>query len=54
MSAEPGSLARAREIEVWIARVRLLAVLFAGLEVGLLTDSAPAYGSVFTLELPLD
>jgi signal transduction histidine kinase len=41
MSAEPGSLARAREIEVWIARVRLLAVLFAGLEVGLLTASYP-------------
>jgi signal transduction histidine kinase len=41
MSAEPRSLARAREIEVWIARVRLLAVLFAVLEVGLLTATYP-------------
>jgi signal transduction histidine kinase len=41
MPAEARSLARAREIEVWIARVRLLAVLFAALEVGLLTPSYP-------------
>ncbi len=47
MSAEPRSLARAREIEVWIARVRLLAVLFAVLEVGLLTATYPdGYESV--------
>ena len=41
MSAEARSVTRAREIEVWIARVRLLAVLFAALEVGLLTTSYP-------------
>ena len=41
MSVDARSLTRAREIEVWIARVRLLAVLFAVLEVGLLTTSYP-------------
>jgi signal transduction histidine kinase len=41
MSAEARSLTRAREIEVWIARVRLLAVLFAVLEVGLFTATYP-------------
>ncbi|MGZ8697298.1 MAG: GAF domain-containing sensor histidine kinase [Gaiellaceae bacterium] len=41
MPARAQSLARAREIELWIARVRLLAVLFAVLEVGLLTASYP-------------
>jgi signal transduction histidine kinase len=41
MPVETRSLARAREIEVWIARVRLLAVVFAVLEVGLLTSSYP-------------
>jgi signal transduction histidine kinase len=41
MPVETRSLARAREIEVWIARVRLLAVAFAVLEVGLLTPSYP-------------
>ncbi len=41
MSAEARNLTRAQEIEVWIARVRLLAVLFAVLEVGLLTTSYP-------------
>jgi signal transduction histidine kinase len=41
MSAEARSLTRAREIEVWIARVRLFAVLFAVVEVGLFTTSYP-------------
>jgi signal transduction histidine kinase len=41
MPAEAGSLARARAIEVWIARVRLFAVLFAVVEVGLLTATYP-------------
>jgi signal transduction histidine kinase len=41
MPAEAGRLARAQEIEVWIARVRLFAVLFAVAEVGLLTASYP-------------
>ena len=41
MSAEPRSLARAREIEAWIARVRLFAVLFATAEVVLFTASYP-------------
>jgi signal transduction histidine kinase len=35
-------LARAAEIEVWIARVRLLAVVFAVAEVGLLSKNYPA------------
>ncbi|MEN3311924.1 MAG: two-component system, OmpR family, sensor histidine kinase KdpD [Actinomycetota bacterium] len=41
MPAEAGSLARARAVEVWIARVRLFAVLFAVVEVGLLTATYP-------------
>ncbi|MDX6409881.1 MAG: two-component system, OmpR family, sensor histidine kinase KdpD [Gaiellaceae bacterium] len=41
MPAETRNLARSREIEVWIARVRLFAVLFAVGEVGLLTPSYP-------------
>ncbi|MDQ2966777.1 MAG: HAMP domain-containing histidine kinase [Actinomycetota bacterium] len=41
MPVKTRSLARAREIEVWIARVRLLAVVFAVVEVGLLTASYP-------------
>jgi signal transduction histidine kinase len=41
MPTETRNLARAREIEVWIARVRLLAVVFATLEVGLLTPTYP-------------
>jgi signal transduction histidine kinase len=41
MPAEARSLARAREIEVWIARVRLFAVLFASAEVGLFTATYP-------------
>src|SRR6266508_6852478 len=41
MSAEALNLTREQEIEVWIARVRFLAVLFAVLEVGLLTTSYP-------------
>jgi hypothetical protein len=32
-------LARMREMEVWIARVRLVAVLFGVVEVGLLTEN---------------
>jgi signal transduction histidine kinase len=41
MPAEARSVARAQEIEVWIARVRLFAVLFAAAEVGLLTPDYP-------------
>lgn len=42
MPASARRLVRLREIEVWIARVRLGAVGFAAVEVG------------FTLELPAD
>jgi signal transduction histidine kinase len=41
MPAEARNLAQAREIEVAIARVRLFAVLFAVVEVGLLTATYP-------------
>src|ERR1700755_1541451 len=34
-------MARMREIELWIARVRLGAVVFAGFEVGILTEDYP-------------
>jgi signal transduction histidine kinase len=42
MPAEGQRLARLREVEVWIARVRVGAVLFAVLEVGLLSKGYPA------------
>jgi signal transduction histidine kinase len=41
MAPESERFARAAEIEVWIARVRLLAVLFAAAEVGLLSEDYP-------------
>ena len=41
MAAETPRLARLREMEVWIARVRLVAVLFGVLEVGLLSENYP-------------
>jgi signal transduction histidine kinase len=41
MPADSPRLARLREIEVWIARVRLGAVLFAIVEVGLLSNDYP-------------
>ena len=44
MAADTPRLARLREIEVWIARVRLGAVVFAVLEVGVLSaDYPPGY-----------
>jgi len=44
MVADTPRLARLREIEVWIARVRLGAVVFAVLEVGVLSaDYPPGY-----------
>ena len=47
MPTESQRLSRATEIEVWIARVRLLAVVFAVVEVGLLSENYPAgYKSV--------
>jgi signal transduction histidine kinase len=42
MSTEARRLERSREIELWIARVRLVAVLFAVLEVGIFTKDYPA------------
>jgi signal transduction histidine kinase len=42
MRPEGGRLARLRELELWIARVRLGAVLFGVLEVGLLSNDYPA------------
>jgi hypothetical protein len=48
MAAETERLARAREVELWIARIRLGAVLFAAVEVGLRHE-----GSVFSVELPV-
>ena len=41
MPADSPRLARLREIEVWIARVRLGAVVFAIVEVGLLSKDYP-------------
>jgi hypothetical protein len=41
MSTDSPRLARMREMEVWIARVRLVAVLFGVLEVGLLSEHYP-------------
>jgi len=49
MPAEQAGLERARAVESWIARVRLVAVVFAVLEVEETADR----GSVLTLELPL-
>jgi signal transduction histidine kinase len=42
MPTDPGERERARAIELWIARVRLAAVLFAVLEVGVLSTDYPA------------
>jgi len=42
MPTDPGGRERARAIELWIARVRLAAVLFAVLEVGVLSEDYPA------------
>jgi hypothetical protein len=42
MATDSRRLARLRETEVWIARVRLVAVLFGLLQVGLLTESYPS------------
>ena len=42
MPAELPRLARLREIEVWIARVRLAAVAFGLVEVGILSENYPA------------
>src|SRR5262245_43170710 len=45
MPADSPRLARQREMEVWIARVRLVAVLLGVVEVGLLTKNYPSgYG----------
>jgi hypothetical protein len=48
LDAELLQRSRLREVEIWIAWVRLGAVLFAALEV----DSEPKQGSTFTLALP--
>jgi signal transduction histidine kinase len=42
MSADSPRIARLREVEVWIARVRLVAVLFGVLEVGVLSENYPS------------
>ncbi len=42
MRADSPRLARQREMEVWIARVRLVAVLFGVVEVGLVTKNYPS------------
>jgi signal transduction histidine kinase len=42
MPTEARRLERSREIELWIARVRLVAVVFATLEVGIFTEDYPA------------
>ena len=42
MRTEGQGLARLREVELWIARVRLGAVLFGALEVGLLSTGYPS------------
>jgi signal transduction histidine kinase len=42
MPAELVRRQQAREVEIWIARVRLAAVLFAGLEVGVFTEDYPS------------
>ncbi|MDX6412755.1 MAG: two-component system, OmpR family, sensor histidine kinase KdpD [Gaiellaceae bacterium] len=42
MRAELLRRQQAREVELWIARVRLAAVLFAGLEVGVFTENYPS------------
>ena len=41
MAVDPPRRARLREVEVWIARIRLGAVLFGVLEVGLLSEGYP-------------
>ena len=41
MPVESPRLARLREVEIWIARVRLGAVLFGVLEVGILSERYP-------------
>jgi signal transduction histidine kinase len=41
MPAESARLANLRDVEVWIARVRLVAVLFGVIEVGLLSEGYP-------------
>ncbi len=50
MPADTPRLARLREVEIRIARVRLGAVAFGSLEV----ESVPEQGSVFRLELPAE
>jgi signal transduction histidine kinase len=42
MSTDSPRIARLREVEVWIARVRLVAVLFGVLEVGVLSENYPS------------
>jgi signal transduction histidine kinase len=41
MATDSPRIARLREIEVWISRVRLVAVLFALIEVGILSEDYP-------------
>ncbi|HEX6664631.1 MAG TPA: hypothetical protein VF025_13255 [Gaiellaceae bacterium] len=66
MPPDLGRLARSLELELWVARIRLLAVAFAVLEVGILRrDYPPEYelaawivtalfaAGAFMLELPL-
>lgn len=43
MTTESRQTARLRETEIWIARVRLAAVLFGVLEVGILSDGYPGH-----------
>jgi len=43
MATERPRLARWREVEIWISRVRLVAVAFAVVEVGILTESYPPH-----------
>ena len=46
---------RLRQVEVWIAWVRILAVAWAVVEVGWISDDYPAggAGAAFTVRLPV-